>query len=129
MQDLLIGPVTARWRIPAPRLLSNAETHFAARAVERGAVETQAQGAALKWLVEECVRSGRAGLAAHVFDICDRASIYRIRLPRGVFFAVVSRDRAPVAMTIYTRAEIRAHRAGRRRRLRLRGRRDRGGAA
>lgn len=98
------------------------QCHFNARAAARGVVSLPPE--ALRLAVRFAVAAGRDDLAEPVFETCARTRAYRILLPEGVFFVLVRIDTsAPV--TIYSRDMMRAHRRGRKHRLRRTGSRAR----
>lgn len=109
---------------PDPRRLTGslgpARSHFGQRAAERGIASVP--GDALKLAVEWSVARQREDLAEPVFALADDgARVFRILLPEGPFYAIVSP--AGVAVTLYDRAMLRRVRKGRRRKLRRGGRR------
>lgn len=95
---------------------SLSQTHFAARAAERGV--RSVPGWVLLWAVREALAGGRADLVEPVFQIRPGAMLYRILLDEGAFYPVVC-DGVPA--TIYTQAQARKHRHGRRLRKRQTG--------
>lgn len=90
------------WIVPPGQAAHLRQTHFAARAAERGV--RSIPGHLLLWVVQEAHRRGRTDLVAPVWPICDESTLYRIRLPEGVFYPVFRGD---VAVTIYGAREKR----------------------
>lgn len=98
------------------------EPHFAMRARERGV--RSIRGDLLKWAVERAFVLGRDDLIEPVFAVCPECTIYRVLLPEGPFYAVMRPAKAR-ACTLYSHAEMRSVRRGRRARKHLTGRRGR----
>lgn len=118
----------AQWTPPAVLLSGPAKTHFGQRAAERGV--NSIPGDVLKWAIERAVTAARHDLVEHVFDIDPATRVYRVILPEGVFYPVISRG--GTAMTIYTQGmlrQVRNARRGRKQACGCRERQARGGRA
>lgn len=120
LQPLLIA--AADWIAPQGLLDDPApRTHFGIRAAERGV--STLPGDLLKWVVERALFLDRGDLVELVFRIDQESRLFRIILPEGMFFPVVSQRGN--AVTIYTTEMVRKARADRRWRLAKHGCRQR----
>ena len=86
------------------------ETHFQKRCRERGV-----SGVNLITLqddIERAVGGGNEDFAETVFkSMGEGCGLYRFHVPSGVFYAVVNAS-VPVALTVYTQAQVRAVKKG-----------------
>lgn len=114
--------VAGTWTAPGDLGAPGApRSHFGARALQRGVVSIH--GDLLKWAVERALDLGRADLVEFVFAIDADGRLFRIMLPEGLFYPVISPG--GTAMTIYCAAQVRRLREVRKSRLRKTGSRIR----
>lgn len=107
------------WRVPDDARARFLVTHFAQRAEERGV--TCLPGWALHWAVCHAYETKRWDVIERVFSLKTGAAAWRILLPEGPFYPVITSDHRVV--TIYSAELMRQVRAGRKGRLRRTGRR------
>lgn len=107
------------WRVPEDARARFLVTHFAQRAEERGV--KCLPGWALHWAVVHAFESAQWEILERVFTLKAGAAVWRILLPEGPFYPVITSDGRVV--TIYTPDMMRQVRAGRKYHLRHRGRR------
>lgn len=95
--------VASEWTAPDGVGFGPPRTHFGDRAAERGV--RSIPGDLLKWAVEVSVAQGRTDLAEFVFAIDAQSLVFRVLLPEGPFYPIVTP--AGRAVTIYSQSQLR----------------------